>query len=188
MKYKNKKPKKINSCLLISGICPKNLSIIISVSYSYSLHSSSFFLCFLLPISSLGIFCHFFSSIQYLVWKYEFYATTTPRVREAREGTAFAIKKDIKQKKLNIRTTIQVVALEIYLIGKWKITVCSIYLPTTDQVTEADMRDLLEQLITPMILLGDFNAHNPLWESENVSTKGNDKKILDRYNLLCINK
>ena len=32
----------------------------------------------------------------------------------------------------------------------------------TDQVTEEDIRDLLEQLPAPMILLVDFNAHNPL--------------------------
>ena len=38
-------------------------------------------------------------------------------------------------------------------------TICSIYLPLTDQVIEEDMRDLLEHLPVPMILLGDFNAH-----------------------------
>ena len=70
-----------------------------------------------------------------------------------------------------IRTIIQVVALENYLVGKGKRTVCSIYLPPTDQVTEEDTRDLLEQLPTPMILLDDFNAHNPLYGSEKMSTR-----------------
>ena len=50
-----------------------------------------------------------------------------------------AIKKEITHKRLVIRTTIQVVALEVYLIGKGKRTVCSICLPTTNQVTDEDM-------------------------------------------------
>ena len=40
--------------------------------------------------------------------------------------------KDVTHKRLNIRTTIQVVALEVYLIRKEKRTVCSIYLRPTD--------------------------------------------------------
>ena len=81
------------------------------------------------------------------------------------------------------------VALEVYLVEKGKRTICFIYLPPTDQVIEEDKRYLLEQLSAPMILLEDFNAHNPLWGSEKMSTRGRMMgKILDRYNLLCINK
>ena len=60
-------------------------------------------------------------------------------------------------------TILQVVAQEVYLVGKRKKTICSIYLPPTDQVTKEDMRDLLKELPGPVLLLGDFNAHNPLW-------------------------
>ena len=75
------------------------------------------------------------------------------------------------------------------MVGKGKRTICSIYLPPTDQVIDEDMRDLLKELPAPMILLGDFNAHNPLWRNEKMSTRRRMKeKILDRYNLLCINK
>ena len=53
---------------------------------------------------------------------------------------------------------------------------------------EEDVRDL-EQLPAPMILLGDFNAHNSLWGSEKMSTSGKMmEKIFNRYNLLCIDK
>ena len=80
-------------------------------------------------------------------------------------------KKEITHKRLVIRTTIQVVALEVYLIGKGMRTVCSIYLPLTDQVTEENMRDFLEQL-QAHILLGEFNTPNPLWGSKKMSTRG----------------
>ena len=80
-------------------------------------------------------------------------------------------------------------ALEVYLIGKGKRTVCSIYIPSTDQGIEEDMRYLLEQLLAPVILLGDFNVHNPLWGSEKMSTRDiMIVKILERYNLFFINK
>ena len=51
------------------------------------------------------------------------------------------------------------------------------------------MRDLMELLPTPMILLGDFNAYNPLWGSEKMNTRGRMmEKVLIRYNILYINK
>ena len=40
-----------------------------------------------------------------------------------------------------------------------------------------------------MILLGNFNAHNPLWGSEKMRTRGRMlEKILDRYSLLCLDE
>ena len=77
-------------------------------------------------------------------------------------GTAIVVRKDINHNRLNLRTTLQVVALEICLVGRGKRILCSIYLPPTDQITEEELIDLLEQLPAHMILLGDFNAHNQL--------------------------
>ena len=54
------------------------------------------------------------------------------------------------------------------MAGKRKRTICSIYLPPTGLVTKKDIRDLLEQLPAPMILLEHFNA---LWGSEKISTR-----------------
>ena len=85
--------------------------------------------------------------------------------------------------------TLQVVDLEVYMTGKRKRMICSIYLPPTDLVMEEGLRDLLEQLPVPMILLRDFKAHDLLWGSEKMSTKGKIlEKILHRFNLLCLNE
>ena len=74
----------------------------------------------------------------------------------------------------------------LLLFSSWlgkKGTICSIYLPSTDQVTKEDMRYLLEQLPAPMILFEDFNAHNSLKGSKKMSTKGRMlEKVLDRVN------
>ena len=45
------------------------------------------------------------------------------------------------------------VVLEVNLVKKRKRTICSIYLPATDYVTEEDMTDILKQLPVPIILL-----------------------------------
>ena len=61
----------------------------------------------------------------------------------------------------------------------------NIYILPTDLVTKEDMSDLLEQFLSHMILLGELDAHNPLWESTKISIRW---KILDRFNLLCLNE
>ena len=43
--------------------------------------------------------------------------------QKSKGGTAVAIKKEIAHKALNIKTTLQVVALEVYLVGKRKRTI-----------------------------------------------------------------
>ena len=59
--------------------------------------------------------------------EYNFYATVLPGQR-SKGGTAVAIRIEIPHKRLNIRTTLQAVALDVYLVGKRKIIICSIYL------------------------------------------------------------
>ena len=117
--------------------------------------------------------------------EYEFYATT-PRVVEARDGC--------NQVRYNTQETKYKNNYPGGSSGglpdrKGKRTVCSIYLLPTDQVTEEDMRELLEQLPAPMILLGDFNAHNLLWGSEKMNTRGRMmEKILDRRTFCALTK
>ena len=85
--------------------------------------------------------------------EYEFYAIFLQGQR-SKGGTALAIKKEKVYKRLNIRTALQAVALELYMTGKGKMIICSIHLPPTDLMMGEDMRDLLEQLSARIILLG----------------------------------
>ena len=85
----------------------------------------------------------------------------------------------------NVNYNIGRIPLEVDMARKRKRTKCSIYLPLTDQVTKEDKRDLLKQLPEPIILQADFKAHNSLWGSEKISTRGRMlEKILDRYKIL----
>jgi len=50
-------------------------------------------------------------------------------------------------------------------------TVCSLYMYLA-QWTSADIDDLLDQLPSPVLLLGDFNAHSSLWGGNKLDRKG----------------
>ena len=46
----------------------------------------------------------------------------------------------------------------------------------------------MDQLPTPIIMMGDFNAHNTVWGGDKISARGKIiEKIIDDYNLLCLN-
>ena len=94
--------------------------------------------------------------------EYKFYATI-PRGQK-RDRSSYK-KKEIAYKRLNIRTTLQAVALEVCMAENDKRRMRTVYLPPADLVTEEGTRDLMEQLLAPMILLEDFKTHNPLWKN-----------------------
>ena len=52
------------------------------------------------------------------------------------------------------------------------ITLCSIYIPPSSRLSPKNLEDLVPQLPSPFILLGDFNGHNILWGSKDINDKG----------------
>ncbi len=63
------------------------------------------------------------------------------------------------------------------------------YLYTTkQQLSTNDLDNLIKQLPTPFILLGDFNAHNILWGSNHISDRGkNVEDFIIRHDLCLYN-
>lgn len=79
-------------------------------------------------------------------------------------GVAILIKNIIHHKKINLDTTLQVVALQIFLRNNeqpWSI--CNFYLNPKDRPSQNQLDQLLQQIPNPTIIMGDFNAKNPLW-------------------------
>jgi hypothetical protein len=66
--------------------------------------------------------------------------------------------------------------------------VCSLYLPPSIAISGRDLDALVSSLPQPFLLLGDFNAHHPLWGSSTPNSRGNDthKFIVDN-NLALLN-
>ena len=48
----------------------------------------------------------------------------------------------------------------------------SIYAPPSKCIDISELQHLYLQIQGPVVLLGDFNAHNPLWGSEYLAPKG----------------
>ena len=72
--------------------------------------------------------------------------------------------------------------------AKKTLTVCNVYLPPLLDVNFSDLEDLIEQLPAPFVLVGDFNAHSPLWGDVRQDSRGQMvEKLLNDYNLYFLN-
>ncbi len=85
---------------------------------------------------------------------------------------------------LNLSTNLQAVAVRVHTDKL--ITVCSLYLPPSETIIQRDLDDLVEQLPTPFIILGDMNAHSMLWGNSNSNRRGEQVEKFVSDNSLCI--
>ena len=83
-----------------------------------------------------------------------------------------------------IKTNIQAVAVSVTLHRT--ISVCSIYIPPRSKIVEKDLDEIVNQLPTPFLLLGDFNGHNFIWGSDDVNDKGRIIENFINKNNLCL--
>ena len=86
-------------------------------------------------------------------------------------GSLLYVRQDIPHISLPINTSLQAVAVQVSL--KRQYSICSLYLPPNNPVTVEDLKDLLQQLPKPFIILGDLNARHPVWGDIVTNQKGN---------------
>ena len=91
---------------------------------------------------------------------------------QASGGVATFVREDVFCQEVNLNTQLEAVAVQIPLPGMT--TICNVYLPPGALIDSADIEDLIAQLPPPFILLGDFNAHHPLWGDPNSDARGHD--------------
>ena len=109
-------------------------------------------------------------------------------------GVAVYVKNGISSYGINLQTPLQAVAVSIKC--HQRITVCSIYLPPNETILQADLQALIEQLPKPFLLLGDMNAHHPMWhDTRETDQRGemlvnlianNDIALLDKNKMTSI--
>ncbi|GBN41249.1 hypothetical protein AVEN_78773-1, partial [Araneus ventricosus] len=85
---------------------------------------------------------------------------------------------------LTLHTSLQAVAVQVHT--RSLVTVCCVYLPPHDVVSQQDLETLVDQLPTPFILLGDFNGHSTLWGSDVTNSRGQQIERLISNNCLCL--
>ena len=90
-------------------------------------------------------------------------------------GVSIFIKRTIPHSQIQLNTPLQATAVRVSLHRP--ITVCSIYLPPSTNIDNADLDAIVSQLPPPVMLLGDFNAHSPLWGCSALDNRGKYVKI-----------
>lgn len=107
---------------------------------------------------------------------YNMYSTFSKVDERAAGGSSIFVKDNVIHSTVQLTTDLQAVAIRLSLDKT--ITLCSIYIPPNSIIDKAKLKNLTDQLPSPFILMGDFNAHNPLWGSKTHNAKG---KIIEDF-------
>ena len=99
-------------------------------------------------------------------------------------GSSVLIRNDVIHSPVKLSTNLQAVAVKITL--SFVFTVLSIYAPPNQYIDIKDLEHLLSQINEPVMILGDFNAHNPLWGSDHQTPKGRVIETFIGQNDLCL--
>lgn len=98
----------------------------------------------------------------------------------AHGGVGVWVKNSKPAHQIPLNTNLQAVAVSL-IMGK-RVTICSLYLPPNEVIPRQAIENLVNQLPKPFLLLGDFNAHSPLWFDRRECARGKviQKIIEDR--------
>ena len=80
------------------------------------------------------------------------------------------INKSVLFSEIKLDTDLQAVAVRVS--AKKFLTVCNIYLPPSLDVNFSDLEHLIQQLPALFVLVGDLNAHSPLWGDVRQDSRG----------------
>ena len=97
-----------------------------------------------------------------------------------------AVKHTIPHTLLQINTPLQAIAIS-FSTGDLK-SICSVYLPPIEQISALQIEQLIDQLPKPTMIVGDMNAHNPMWFDGRLGTRGGIvQSAIETKNLLILN-
>ena len=128
------------------------------------------------------------TNFEYSGKLYKAYHHINRSKKVAAGGTSIFIKRNIPQSEIQLNTNLQAKAVEVTL--NKPITICSIYIAPDENFTKQQLIDLRNQLNPPFFILGDFNAHSPLWEKGRQESDIRAKIIEDFFtqsNLCLLN-
>ena len=107
----------------------------------------------------------------------------------AHGGVGFYIHKDVTYHRIPLNNNAKFQAIAVHAFLHKRVTICNIYINPQQNFTQADLKQLTDQLQRPFILTGDFNSHNTLWHDFKTDPRGetienfvldNDLNILDK--------
>ena len=89
---------------------------------------------------------------------------------------ALLINQRVVHTELTLNSTLHAVAATVTLNKTF--TICSIYLTPGESITKLNLENLIDQLPRPFLLLGDFNAHSPVWGD---SRRDGRRKLIESF-------
>ena len=103
----------------------------------------------------------------------------------AHGGVLLAIHHSVPTRPVPLRTGLQAVAASVQS-SHTRFTVCSVYLPPGIALPVAELRQLVAELPSPFLLLGDLNAHHTVWGCDDTDRRGRLLESLLRDERLCL--
>ena len=102
--------------------------------------------------------------------EYFSYHTEYDRERGSHGGCGMFIRGDIAHTPITLQTPLQAVAVQLNLDRLY--TVCSLYLPPNERISENNLSNLCQQLPQPFLLLGDMNGRHYMWGDSTANSRG----------------
>ena len=115
---------------------------------------------------------------------YSLYNCYDPSDDRAKGGSSICVRNNILHSEIKLNTNLQATAVRVSLHKT--VTLCSIYIPPQHNLELRELNNLINQLPSPYIIMGDFNGHNPLWGSDKLTDKGKKLEDFANQNNLCI--
>ena len=115
---------------------------------------------------------------------YSLYSTCVKQDERAAGGSSILVSNNIIHSRVNLKTTLQAVAVRLSLVKT--VTLCSIYIPPHSTLNSQELKSLVDQLPSPFLIMGDSIAHNPLWGSNSLNHKGKKTEEFLNQESLCI--
>ena len=107
-------------------------------------------------------------------------------------GTAIYVHNDVIYDKINVQSSYfqyTVTSIKIDLVEKF--TICNLYNQPIFNYNFEELKRILTSLPKPLLVVGDLNAHSPVWD-DNCRAADNQglkvEEILEQYNLTCLNE
>jgi len=117
--------------------------------------------------------------------------SNSPTDGRAIGGSSIFVKRGTPHEQIELNSNLQAIAVKVTLHRNF--TVCSVYVPPSHRLSQDEIDNLVAQLSSPYIILGDFNGHSDLWSNEQCGTFVTDQKgkvvesVLENFDLCLLN-
>ena len=115
---------------------------------------------------------------------FSFYNKVYTGGEKASGGVSIVVNNNFPHKSVALDTELQAVAVSVTM--HQPLTICSIYIPPSAAIEPTLLDNLITQLPSPFILLGDFNSHSTIWGCKDTNARGQTIESFISRNSLCL--